>query len=536
MAVEATGKRLGGRYRVLRRLGSGGMATVYLAEDERLGRQVAVKRLHADSPEDVAERFLREARVGASLNHQNLVAVYDAVPDSEGVLIVMEYVDGETLRAALDRGPLAPERALEVLQGVAAALDHVHANGVVHRDVKPANVLLARTGPVKLVDLGIAMAAEGTRLTHTGTVLGTAAYMAPERIEGEPGGPASDVYSLAAVAFEALSAEKAITGRTPIEIARRAVTQPPRELRDVVPDAPEGAADALRRGLSKDSGQRQASAGALVRELRAAYAESPAAARKDSRRARRRAAAGAAAGAAAVPAARDAARHEPAVARTKEPSAPRSDAVRPLPAVSSDADRAGERGPAEVLDRRSRPGRWRVPVALALAACAVAAVVIALSTGGGQTQARHSTQARTGAPHAGQPAPGAGGAGAAASSGSAMSRSASSTASTKPASAITGFYQRAAQGDYSGAWALATPRLQSQVGGFESFRAQETSLRSISFPALTVQSETGTTAEVAFRSVARHSDHTDHCSGSIALVRGSTGWLLDELQNVTCSS
>jgi len=129
MTTPAGTLRFADRYRVLRRLGSGGMATVYLAEDERLGRRVAVKRLHADSPEDVAQRFDREARLGASLNHPNLVAVYDTVTDDEGVLIVMEYVDGPTLGQALKDGPLPVARGLEVLRGVAAALDHAHAQG-----------------------------------------------------------------------------------------------------------------------------------------------------------------------------------------------------------------------------------------------------------------------------------------------------------------------------------------------------------------------------------------------------------------------
>src|SRR3954463_120754 len=117
------------RYRVIERVGSGGMATVLLAEDERLGRQVAVKRLHAESPEDTARRFRREARLGASLNHPNVVSVYDIVSDDEGVLIVMEYVEGETLRDAIERGPLPPERALEVLRGVAGGPAHCAGGG-----------------------------------------------------------------------------------------------------------------------------------------------------------------------------------------------------------------------------------------------------------------------------------------------------------------------------------------------------------------------------------------------------------------------
>src|SRR3954454_3973754 len=139
----ATGSLLAGRYRVLERLGTGGMATVYLAQDERLGRRVAVKRLHAGSPADTAKRFAREARLGASLNHENVVTVYDTVTDEGSVIIVMEYVDGESLADALRRGPVEPGRAIEILRGVAAALEHAHQSGIVHRDVKPANILLS---------------------------------------------------------------------------------------------------------------------------------------------------------------------------------------------------------------------------------------------------------------------------------------------------------------------------------------------------------------------------------------------------------
>jgi len=243
------------------------MATVFLAEDSRLGRSVAVKRLHADSPQDVARRFEREARVGASLNHPNIVTVYDTAIDDEGVLIVMEYVDGESLSQALARGRLETGRAVEVIQAVAAGLDHAHASGVVHRDVKPANVLLANSGSVKLVDLGIASATEGTRLTASGTVLGTPSYMAPEQLEGRATGPPADVYALAAVAFEALSGDKARPGNTPLEIAHQVVSQPPPDIRQAWPEAPREVADVLARGMARDQRERPRSAGVLATEL-----------------------------------------------------------------------------------------------------------------------------------------------------------------------------------------------------------------------------------------------------------------------------
>ena len=181
------------------------MASVLLCDDERLGRRVAVKRLHAASPDEMEQRFAREARLGASLNHPNLVAIYDTATDDEGVLIVMEYVEGESLAKALRRGPLEPERVAAMASELGAALDHAHAHGVVHRDVKPANVLLRKDGVAKLADLGIATAADLTRITRSGIVLGTAVYMAPEQLDGGKAGPAADVYALAAVCFEALT-------------------------------------------------------------------------------------------------------------------------------------------------------------------------------------------------------------------------------------------------------------------------------------------------------------------------------------------
>src|SRR3954468_1769905 len=274
MATASAGNLLAGRYRVLGRLGSGGTAVVMLAEDERLGRKVAVKRLHAESPDDAARRFEREAKLGASLNHPNIVAVYDIDTDDEGVLIVMEYVGGRTLRGEMDARPMQPARAIEVLCGIAAGLDHAHKQGVVHRDVKPANVLIAeRDGAVKLTDLGIATAAERTHITRSGTVLGTAAYMAPERLDGNAGGPPVDVYATAAVAFEMLSGRKAVTGRTAVEVARRVMEAPPPDLAEALPGTPARAAEVLKRGLAKEPAERPARAGELVGGRSGAYAE-----------------------------------------------------------------------------------------------------------------------------------------------------------------------------------------------------------------------------------------------------------------------
>ena len=243
------------------------MARVYLAQDEKLGRKVAVKRLHSDSPDDAAGRFEREARLGASLNHPNLVSVYDIDTEPESVLIVMEYVDGQTLRELIADGPLGIEQAISIVRDIGAALDHAHAQGVVHRDVKPANILIRRDGVAKLADLGIAKAAESTQLTSTGMVVGTASYMAPEQLDGSSAGPATDVYALAAVMYEALGGEKARDGTTPVEIAHQVATDPAPDLRREWENAPAGAAEVLKRGMARDPAERPESAGRLARDL-----------------------------------------------------------------------------------------------------------------------------------------------------------------------------------------------------------------------------------------------------------------------------
>jgi serine/threonine-protein kinase len=273
--VHAQGSLLAGRYRVLTRLGAGGMASVLLCHDERLDRRVAVKRLHADSPGEIEQRFVREAKLGASLNHQNLVSVFDTETDDEGVLIVMEYVQGEALAAALLRGPLEPRQVIGIARDLGGALDHVHAQGVVHRDVKPGNVLLRDDGVAKLVDLGIATAVDQTRLTRSGTVLGSAGYMAPEQLEGRQVGPPADVYALATVCFEALAGRRARPGRTPMEIAHQIATAEPPDLREHAPGLPAAAAQALARGMAREPAERQRSAGELAAELARGLEEPP---------------------------------------------------------------------------------------------------------------------------------------------------------------------------------------------------------------------------------------------------------------------
>src|SRR4051812_17768168 len=423
--VHTQGSLLDDRYRVIRHLGSGGMASVLLCEDERLGRQVAVKRLHADSPVDVEQRFNREAKLGASLNHPNLVSVFDTAHDDEGVLIVMEYVDGEPLSRMLRRGPLRPEEVRRMVVDLGDALDHAHAQGIVHRDVKPANVLIREDGVTKLADLGIATASDGTKITRSGIVLGTASYMAPEQLEGRKVGPAADIYALAAIAFEALSGRKPREGRTPMEIAHKLATEGPPDLRDAWPNAPRQAAEVLKRGMALDPDDRPESAGEFARELAEALKDDPtetAPTRGLFRTRRRRAAAaagaagagaaaaGGAAAAQAAPAGGGAAPGGAGAAPGGAGPAPRDREVAPRPqlaprarepvaSASGNGHDTPRSAPAPATARRAaaRPGRARrgpsliVPIlAVALIALAAAAIAAAVFSGGDDSSSSSS--------------------------------------------------------------------------------------------------------------------------------------------------
>ena len=336
------------------------MATVYLAEDERLGRKVAIKRLHADSPEDTERRFTREAKVGASLNHPNLVWIFDTVTDEDGVLIVMEYVDGPTLAREVSDERLEPHRAVEVVAGVAAALDYAHEEGVVHRDVKPANILLGRRGVVKLADLGIAAVttAEHTRITQSGIMLGTASYMAPEQLEGEKITPAADIYALSAVAFETLTGRKARAGRTPLEVAHAITSKPPPDLRDEWAEAPAAAAQALLRGMHPHPEERPATAGELASELAEALGE------QDTARTR-------------LDAAREA---------TRSPTS----ATVAVPDTAESSPTDDPPGPRRHSSSRSTSVPGRVVAGLAVLGAVLLVLVVVLAAGGGEEEPSRS--------------------------------------------------------------------------------------------------------------------------------------------------
>jgi eukaryotic-like serine/threonine-protein kinase len=254
-----------GRYRVERELGRGGMATVYLAEDEELSRDVAVKVLaeHLAGEEAFRARFVREARLAGRLSHPNVVRVYDAGEADGRPFMVMEYVPGTSLA---DVGRLPVSRVVDLGMQACAGLQHAHEAGLVHRDVKPANLLVREDGVLKIADFGIARAAESTRHTQAGTLLGTAAYLAPEQIAGEDATSASDIYSLGAVLYELL------TGRPPYsfgslgELAAKqseGVIEPAGDLADV----PRAVEAAVMHALARDPSFRPASAAELAQEL-----------------------------------------------------------------------------------------------------------------------------------------------------------------------------------------------------------------------------------------------------------------------------
>jgi eukaryotic-like serine/threonine-protein kinase len=270
-AATTVGSVGGGRYRLERLLGGGGMAGVYLGRDMELDRPVAVKLLAENLARDETfrERFLREARLSARLSHPNVVVVYDAGETEHGrPYIVMEQVEGRTLADVLrERGRLPHEEAVALALQACNGLAHAHEAGLVHRDVKPQNLLLRDDGTLKVADFGIARAAEETALTEIGTVLGTAAYLSPEQAAGEEVTAAADVYALGAVLYELL------TGRAPYELesladlAARHAEGTITPVAELAPDVPEHVEDAVMRALARNPAYRPASAGELARDL-----------------------------------------------------------------------------------------------------------------------------------------------------------------------------------------------------------------------------------------------------------------------------
>ena len=274
--VRAT--RLSGRYALEERLASGGMGAVYAATDERLSRRVAVKLLReelADDPRFV-ERFKREARAVAALSHPNIANVFDYGEDEDHHYIVMELAAGRDLSRTLrEEGPLDPQAAAAIAAQTCDALAHAHGAGVIHRDIKPGNIIVDDNRRVKVTDFGIARAAGQSTLTATGSVIGTAQYLSPEQGSGAEVGPQSDLYSLGIVLYEMLTGSVPFSGDTPIAIAMKHVAEEVPAPSSVNPDVPRELDAVVAKATAKAPEDRFSSASSMAEALRAATSATP---------------------------------------------------------------------------------------------------------------------------------------------------------------------------------------------------------------------------------------------------------------------
>jgi serine/threonine-protein kinase len=268
---------IGERYELAEVVGTGGMSTVYRAHDQLLERDVALKVLHPHyaTDDEYVERFRREARSVAQLSHPHIVTVIDRGEDDGQQFIVFEYVNGENLKQLVERtGPLPTRRALELAVAIADALGFAHEHGLIHRDVKPQNVLLTPDGDAKVTDFGIARSFEVEHgMTQTGTVLGTSNYLSPEQARGKPTTPATDVYSLGVVLYELLTGEVPFPGENFVAIAMKHINDLPPDLLAKRPDVPLRLAAAVDRALEKDPARRFATMTEFAAELRRCLAE-----------------------------------------------------------------------------------------------------------------------------------------------------------------------------------------------------------------------------------------------------------------------
>ena len=262
---------LGDRYKLGEMIGTGGMADVYVAEDIRLARQVAVKVLRSDLARDPSfvARFRKEALAAAALNHPGIVAVYDS-GEEPAPYIVMELISGHTLRELIHKGERVPlKRALEIGEGILAALEYSHQAGIVHRDIKPANIMITDHGDVKVMDFGIARALAdlGATLTSTWNVVGTAQYLSPEQALGEVADLRSDIYSTGCLLYEVITGKPPFSGETPVSIAYQHVSGVVVPPSSIVKDLPAGLDTLLSVALAKNPDDRYQSAGLMLDDL-----------------------------------------------------------------------------------------------------------------------------------------------------------------------------------------------------------------------------------------------------------------------------
>jgi eukaryotic-like serine/threonine-protein kinase len=363
------GQPFDGRYRVLGRLGVGGMATVYLAEDSSLGRKVALKVMAERYAEDgeFVERFRREAQAAARLNHPNIIAVYDRGEADGRPYIAMEYLQGRTLKQVIQKeGPLSPERAIAVTMQVLAGLRYAHEHGVVHRDVKPHNVLVGDDGRIKVTDFGIAHAGD-PQMTEVGSIVGTAQYLSPEQARGRSVGPQTDIYSLGVVLYEMLAGRVPFEGDSSVAIAMQHVSDEPPPLRSLAPLVPESLGMVVGHAMLKDPSQRYASADEFAADLD---------------RVRRGLVPAAATALIAIP--HDATEQVPAAEATR--IAPRPETT---PLLS------GEKLPPRPVPRKRSRWPWLLVLLLVLAVGALAAFALGVGSGGDKPNTTTTTNQTT---------------------------------------------------------------------------------------------------------------------------------------------
>jgi serine/threonine protein kinase len=522
--------RLADRFALEREIGSGGMARVYLGRDEVLDRPVAVKVLkpmHGDS--DIGIRFRREGRTAARLSHPNIVQVYDAgegdLDGSEVSYIVMEYLSGGDLKELIDaRGRLGDAELARIGEEVCSGLAHAHGRGVVHRDIKPHNILLDEKGRAKVSDFGIARALDTTQATRTGAYLGTALYSSPEQLQGHKVTPKSDVYSLGTTLYQAAAGEPPFTG-TPIEVASQHVSKPPPPLKELGKadlDVGEEMEALILACLAKDADDRPS-----AEEAQKRFGEvSPT----------------------AVVVPETAPAEPPPQSPRKAPREPQR--VRPAPTVASSAGRTGRRG----------RGRG---VLAALALVAVLAVIGAftlpglLDGGGTNTSQGNPPNERAVAGSSNrdggdenQGSRGDGG-GAVENTTEPTVQEAANPEETPAASdnesdengqqeqndspeqaaaqTIRDFYQTAAGPNYESSWNYLSSRYQQELGFRENMTDQFATLESVEFTSGPTAQVDGDAATVSFSTVARHTDRTDTPSLTATLVNEDGEWKIDSL-------
>lgn len=267
------GKVLAGRYEILQRIGGGGMAIVYKGYDQFLNRKVAIKVLHSQFVHDdeFIKRFRREAQAAASLSHPHVVSMYDVGTEGDIYYIVMEYVEGCTLKEKImESAPLPVEEAINIAVKISDALEHAHQNHIIHRDIKPHNILIGNNGQVKVTDFGIARAVTSASITHTGSVIGSVHYFSPEHAKGVSTGQKSDIYSLGIILYEMLTGVLPFSGESPISVALKHLQEKADDPRNLNPNIPQSVENIILKALMKDPAKRYDSAKEMQADLQTA--------------------------------------------------------------------------------------------------------------------------------------------------------------------------------------------------------------------------------------------------------------------------